>query len=61
MLKKEKLTPSGVQTQLVHGVGNAESPTGTVLPAIWQPCSLASLQRFKSIDGKDWQGRRGFL
>jgi hypothetical protein len=58
--KTKCLTPSVVQTQLVQGVGNPESPTATDLPPIWHPCGV-SFHLVRSIWGSEWQATLGFL
>lgn len=59
--KNQKLTPSFVQMQLVHGDGNADWPTATCRPPIWHPDTTFSLHALKSIVGIVWHGTRGFL
>ena len=56
-----EFTPSLVQMQLVHGLGNADSPTAVCFPPIVQPETTFSRQALKSICGIEWQGTRGFL
>lgn len=60
MNTKINRTPSVVHIHEVQGVGNAELPTATFLPAIWHPAVL-SLHADKSICGKEWHGTLGFL